>query len=635
MRTKNLGLAGLFAALLASAACAVTEPPAERPWRVVILNDGDSGLPAFVAIDRALRVALTASGTRRVDFFPESLDMLRFSSTLHEGELVALFEKKYAGQHIDAVVAIGASSLDFAEKHRSRVWSDAYVLFTGVPVETLRTRKLSQTTTGFPTQHDLAGAVGLALRLRPSTRRVIVIAGSGEFDRLMARVAREQLADYAKRLHIEYWQDLSIDEYRRRVTQLDRDDAVLYLAIIRDGEGRPQVSPQVAKSLSAISPAPFYGPLENLIGQGIVAGTVYSFEARGRRIAGLMNDILSTRPSGPLPLGTPGQSSCMADARQLERFGMSRSLLPADCEVRFSELSLWGEYRWHVFAALAAIALQSLLIAALIVQRRQHRTAEIAARQHSVELAHSLRLATIGEMTAAISHEINQPLGAILGNADAAEMLLESDAHSIDQLRHILADIRRDDLRASEVVKRLRAFLQKHETERKTVDLNELVADTLRLVEAEGARRSVELDVQTVPGSALVSGDRIQLQQLMINLIINSMDAMEETPVDERKVTLQLYRPHQGKVEIAVIDVGHGIEAGASDRVFESFYTTKQKGLGLGLSIARTIVEGHGGTIRAQHNLSGGAIFRVTLPEAEPEPACLGIRAETAQAGAE
>src|SRR5262245_19626454 len=210
----------------------------DKPWRVVILNDADPTLPAFVAMDRAMRTALTAPGRHQVYTFFESLDSLRFPTEQLEGELVALLAKKYIPMRVDAVVAIGTASLDFAEKHHSRLWPGARILFSGVPVELLRERPLASTTTGIPRRFELAGTVELALGLRPSTRRLIVVAGSGDFDRVMTKLARIQLEPFAKRLAIEYWLDVPIDEYLRRIAQLGSDDAVLYLSIGRDIAGR-------------------------------------------------------------------------------------------------------------------------------------------------------------------------------------------------------------------------------------------------------------------------------------------------------------------------------------------------------------------------------------------------------------
>ena len=243
----------------------------ERPWNIVVLNDSDLTIPATAALESALRGALTEPGRHPVTLFTESFDMMRFPQAQIEGETVALLAKKYATKHVDAVVAVGALGFDFAEKHRSQLWPDARILFQIVPVEKLVNRPLSPTTTGIPVQYNLAGAVELAMALRPSTRRLVVIYGSSDFNRSVGDIARKQLERFSQRLNTEYWTDASIDEFVRRIGQLDANDAVLYLSITQDGDGHAFIPHEVLERLAAVSPAPIYGPFEPYIGHGVVA----------------------------------------------------------------------------------------------------------------------------------------------------------------------------------------------------------------------------------------------------------------------------------------------------------------------------------------------------------------------------
>jgi PAS domain S-box-containing protein len=258
---------------------------------------------------------------------------------------------------------------------------------------------------------------------------------------------------------------------------------------------------------------------------------------------------------------------------------------------------------------------EGLLVLGAIVDITERKRAE-DARQ---ELAHASRLALVGELTASITHEINQPLGAILSNADAAEMLLDATPQSLDEVRQILADIRKDDLRASEVIRRLRALLGKHTLENQPVDLNELTADILVLVRAETRRRRVGVETELAPDLPRVRGDRVQLQQVLLNLLLNGMEAMAAMPGEKRlTVRTALY---QDDVEIAVSDCGTGIPEDRLPHVFDPFFSTKKDGMGLGLSLARSIVEAHGGHIWAENNSPAGATFRFALPvSSEPEP---------------
>jgi signal transduction histidine kinase len=281
--------------------------------------------------------------------------------------------------------------------------------------------------------------------------------------------------------------------------------------------------------------------------------------------------------------------------------------------VRFREPGLWERYAWQIAAVIAAIAIQALVISGLLIERRRRRTAELSVQRQRSELAHVSRLAIAGELTGSIAHEINQPLGAILSNADAADLILESGGDRRAELRQILADIRRDDLRASEVIRRLRALLARHEVERLPFDLNDAVNDVASVLGTEARHRGVNLDVRLAETAAVVTGDRIQIQQVLINLVLNAMDALAEAPGPARTVRVSVEQTATGFV-IAVRDRGQGIAAEQLPKLFDSFYTTKHKGMGLGLSIARTIVEAHGGRIWAESAPGEGAVFRVELP---------------------
>ncbi|MGZ5148364.1 MAG: sensor histidine kinase, partial [Burkholderiales bacterium] len=253
-------------------------------------------------------------------------------------------------------------------------------------------------------------------------------------------------------------------------------------------------------------------------------------------------------------------------------------------------------------------------------------TADIDDRKRveeaNVRLAHVSRLAAMGELTGSIAHEINQPLGAILNNADAAEMILRSGKPPLDEVRQIVSDIRNDAVRAGEVIRHIRALMRKSELTIQPFDLNQAVNDVLNLVAVDLGKRRISVTQEVAP-LPIIHGDRIHAQQVLLNLIQNAADAMADSP-SSRRLEIRTAPSADGGVEIAVSDSGRGIPADRMKRLFESFYTTKKEGMGLGLSIARSIVEAHGGRILAENRSGGGATFRVFLPL---NPATVRIRA--------
>jgi signal transduction histidine kinase len=258
------------------------------------------------------------------------------------------------------------------------------------------------------------------------------------------------------------------------------------------------------------------------------------------------------------------------------------------------------------------------LIAEVFSSALERQRVEEDARVSRAELAHFLRVSTVGELTTSLAHELNQPLTAILANAQAARQLL-GDEPGADEMREILSDIVEEDKRAGEVIRRLRDLLRKGAPEYASLDLNALAADVVRLVGGDATLRNVTIRLQMAPAPAPVKGDRVQIQQVLLNLLLNAMDAMTHVPVEKRVALVSTaVAAEEGSVHLAVRDTGSGLQQGETDRVFEPFYTTKPSGMGMGLSIARSIIAAHGGRIWARNNTGAGATFTVSLPLTVP-----------------
>ncbi len=233
------------------------------------------------------------------------------------------------------------------------------------------------------------------------------------------------------------------------------------------------------------------------------------------------------------------------------------------------------------------------------------------------EVAHVDRVTMMGQLASTLAHEINQPLGAILRNAEAAELFLQNASPDLVEIRAILADIRKDDERAGAVIDRMRNLLKRQHLNTRALDVGELVGEVMTLVRAEAAVRHVKLEVDVPDDLPPARGDRVHLQQVLLNVILNGMDALDGASRAERRVSVTALLNGAQTVEIAVIDTGSGIPADKLAQVFNPFFTTKPNGMGMGLPISRTIIEAHGGRFWAENNSSGGATFRFTLPVSE------------------
>lgn len=607
------------AAALSQAQVAAVEP---RPWRVVILQGVDPAQPAMQQYDRAIRSALLAAAPGPVSFFTDTLDSLRFKGSTLEPEFLALLTKKYAAQPVDLVIGVGDGSVDFLQRHHAALWPQVPLVLSAVDETKLPGHGSAGSVQAVAWKLDIDGTLDLVERLQPTARRLVVVGGNSEVDQQqIAGVAGS--AALRPRWQVERWSGLSIEQLRERLAALDTGSAVIFTTMYRDASGRASFPADALARFADASRAPIYGLYGTYVGRGAVAGQVVDFEDIGRRTAVLATALLQGQAPPADAWRTLTPTRCVADHAAMTALGLRTSDLPAGCELRNPPRDLWTEYRAYVLVAAAVLLLQAFTIGTLLVQRRRRQRAEADALLRRTELSRAMRFAAIGELTASIAHEINQPLGAILSNADAAELLLKAGKASTEDLREILADIRRDDMRAHEVIRRLRALLEKQEVEHRDMHLHQALGDVLALLAPEARRRGIGIEHAFDAADDHLHGDPVQLQQVLLNLALNAFDAMEHTEPARRR--LRITTADQGdRLELMVADRGHGIEAADRKTVFESFYTTKPRGLGLGLPIVRAIVDAHRGSITVASNEGGGCLFTVTLPRRLTAPTAAG-----------
>ena len=260
------------------------------------------------------------------------------------------------------------------------------------------------------------------------------------------------------------------------------------------------------------------------------------------------------------------------------------------------------------------------LVAEVFANVCARRQAEIEVERGRQKLASLARLSSMGELTASLAHQLNQPLTGIRNNAEAAQRFIDSGHATLPQLRDILADIVADDERAAGVIRRVREMLGRSEWSPQRLDANALVQDVAVLIESDAVLRNVSVSFDFAPEPIYVNGNRIDLEQALLNVVTNAMEAVADRPVPQRVVDIQTRRPEGGGVHLVIRDRGIGFPAGSEERIFEPFVTTKPTGMGMGLAVARSVADSHGGSIRAENHPGGGAVFTISIPEAAAAP---------------
>jgi len=852
-----LSLATVPARLALGAQTPETTQPIKR---IVFLFSDEPTIPGNVLIDRGLRTGFAKDPSFRTEYFHEYLDLTRFEGEAYDQRLAGVLSQKYGGRQPDLLIAVATPAVLFAAK-----WGP--IVFPGVPIVYAAPTQTAVSAlgpgfnaAGLVAEFDFRGTVEVALRLRPKTHRVVIVGGATRMDQGYLELVRADLAGLERQATVEYLVGLPMSELLDRVAKLPRDTVILYVSIFRDGSGQDFQPPDAVEMVAARSSVPVFGPVGTYLGRGIVGGHVFSWEEAGFRVAALALRVLHGARPTAIPASSEDLCSWIFDARQLKRWGIRESALPAGSQLLFKPPSLWREHPWLVVGAIVFFLLETALIVGLVFERRQRlqareqqrllsaivessndavigidterrivtwnqgaqkifgyapeeiigcgadtlvppqrlreassafervmtgrtvapfetirlrkdgspvdvsindspiydqkgriigisstqrditehkraqaelfesralmtatvnstsdmiwsvdpeefglltfnrgledyfweqrgirikrgdrpeelfppgefvrrwnemyrqalregrfsveyttfsnnrtlnltlhtlerdgrvfgisvfanditerKRAELERQQLQQELSHVARVTMMGELTSSLAHELNQPLTAILSNAQTAQRMFAAGKPNLEELREILSDIVADDERAGGIIGRLRALLRKEQPELQPVEVNGLVMEVAGLVRSDTIIRNVPLTLDLAPDLPPVRGDRVQLQQVVLNLMLNALDSMKGTTGSDRRLVVRT-ESSEGVVRVAVRDSGTGIPADQLERIFEPFFTTKAEGLGMGLAIARSIVRSHGGRMWAENNAGSGATLTLALP---------------------
>ena len=520
------------------------------------------------------------------------------------------------------IVAFGAGALSHGLRLRADLWQGVPIVFAFVDETAVELSHLPPDVTGKTTRMRLQDMLTAARAVIPDLSHVALLGDRLESQPAFAHLAKE-LPAVSSQIDVLDMTGLPMAELRNRVSALPDKTAILYTAIYSDGAGTYFPPSDGVAMIAEVANSPIMVPVETYLGRGAVGGFVTIPSVVGNEAAQQALELIEGNPLSSIPISAGASLRPVFDWQKMREWGVDERNLPANSEVRNRVLSIWAQYPLLTAIVATAVVLESMMIAGLLYEHRRRRRAEIESSARLNELAHLNRQATAGELSASIAHEVNQPLGAILAHAEAAQLILERSANpDVQVMKDIVNDIKRENHRASEVIIRLRRLLKKEQFDREPVDLNQTLADVFRFLSFQASKSNVELEEMLSTERLVVSGDTIQLQQVVLNLVVNSIEAICDNRGELRKITGRTARAGNGTAEISVSDTGAGIPTDQLKKVFEPFYSTKPQGMGMGLSIVRTIVETHGGSIIVDNQGHGGAVFRIQLPliKAESEP---------------
>jgi len=622
LRVRLRFLRGLLAAAaltcLLAAGMAITPAQAESPKAIknvlMLFPQEAPQAPTPQMIFSSIYSVLNQSPDLEITIFVENLDLYLFPYEETQQAIITFLGKKYAKTQIDLVIPVASAGLSFALRLRE-------MLFPGIPIvycaEALHPeRRLAHRSdvTGTAASLDVSGTIELARMLRPGLTHVAVVAGTGVTDQHLLALFREAFNDFKAKLELIDLAGLPLDDLIDRVSRLPASACVIFLFMRRDGNDRIFPSWTVQKMVSRSANVPLFNLVDATLGYGSVGGRMVQIEAMAVKTGEIALRVLSGESAGAIEPVAFSENPAMFDWRELKRWGIEESALPEGSIVRFKAFSQWERYRWWVIGIFSLVCLQSLFLFMLINNLIRRRRAEEEAARTRHTLSHAMRISTVGQLGQSLAHEINQPLAAIRVNAEVAGKLAEGEKPDIAEVQAALGDIVADSKRAQAVIASIRSLVSNSPPELAWVELNQVAADALKLVQADAEAKGAAIHLDLQVGLPPVHGDAVQLQQVVLNLLLNAVDSVCDRPQPPRSVTVGTAREKGGRVKLCVRDNGPGIDPEAARRLFEPFFSTKLQGLGLGLSICRSIAEAHGGSLDLDAGVEEGAAFCLYLP---------------------
>jgi signal transduction histidine kinase len=608
-----LGLVLFFLTSLGLAGRAASQSGGERP-RVLFVIESDSRLPLAKAFLAGVEEELGPEFTTRSEIYVEYLDLLRFNDPKELDLNRTFIVERYASLGLDAIAVLGNNALDFVLDNRDAIAPGAPIIFGGFGETGLQTALEGRSPpemSGVVSTFDIASTLDLALQVQPDAPEIIVIAGSANFDRQWRTSFTEVIGEAYGGRPVRFLPELSADAFLQEARVFNPKAIVVILSVNLDAEGRRFLPLQFTEALAAASPAPVWTFYETQIGVGPVGGTVEHLAATGGEMGKLLKLAIA---KDPLPGPLRAVAVPTVDWRALQRHGLDLEVLPEGTRILFYEPGLWERYRAVLLSVAAVTALQTATIVGLLFQRQRYLSTQDSLDLERNQLIHVSRNLRLGQLSASLAHEINQPLAAIQANAEAGARLATRSPPDIKELSAIFQDINADVRRAGSTIAGLRRLMVKGEVAMERTDLNEVIRDTLALVQNELDAKGSRVTLALAPGAVNVQGNAAQLQQIVLNLVVNASEAMSGLAEGERVMAITSASLADGSATVTVEDRGPGVPPDRRDEAFRPFFSTKSSGLGVGLAICRSIAEAHGGTLAFADTAGPGARIVLRLP---------------------
>jgi signal transduction histidine kinase len=603
--------AGIIFFLMALFACQVALAAEHK--RVMLLHSFGQDFKPWSEYAKDIRAELKRQSPWPLDIIENSLVTARFSDENPEAPFVEYLSALFAKRPLDVIVSIGAPAADFVQRHRRRLFPTTPMVFTAVDQRRVQYSNLTANDVAVAVNINYLSAFENILQVLPDTKDVIVVVGTSPIEKFWKEAIGKQAEPLTNRIKLSWTDELPFEELLKQASALPPHTAIFWELMIVDAAGVVHEGDLSLERLRAVANAPIFSYDESFFGSAIVGGPLLIVADTSRLTATVAVRILNGEKAGDIKVSPVEFSAPRFDWGQMQRWGISEKNLPPGGEILFRDPTVWGQYRAYILAAAAAILIQAALIFWLLYEHRRRHLAEVQARNSMAELTQLNRLATAGELSAAIAHEIRQPIAGMVAMANAAVRWLSREIPDIGEARDAMNNVVATGHHASDVITNVRELFGKDTQEKTPTDVNKLIRKVLALVYIDLRKHSIETQLNLSEQLPPLIGNEVQLRQVVLNLVMNAIESMASV-AEPRVLSIKSESTEHNSVLVSIADTGSGIDVANLNRIFAPMFTTKTRGMGMGLSICKSIIDSHNGGIWVSAGVPRGSIFHFELP---------------------
>jgi len=591
----------------------------EESKTILILCGLSPAQPAYRLILGGIRQKLTEEFGDGYSLHTEYLEIESYPKGDYPKERFDIYNEKYRDIKLDLLICVGRNAIGIIKKN-----AESYLLnlptisidfdFSNYGIKS--DLKLNEQTAVVGMKFNFDNSIATALSLFPETTSVYFVGGTTPFDKFLMSLAKEASKKIDAKRKAIFITDVSMDKILQQVRSLPSSSLIFVPSFNTDLKMVTYHNPEAIRLISTNANAPVFAYSDMGFGDGEVGGYILSFEKIGLLSGEFAVRILDGANPNSISVTEQDYYDYVFDWRQLKRWNLADSdLIPEGSTILYEETNLIDKYKWIGGIVLLFLVLQTLLIANLIRLNRNQKlmTKKIIESENKyIEFLHEDRSLRLGQLSASLSHELNQPLTAILSNAQAGINFVNSNEATPELLKEIFQKIVDNDKRGASILSSIRAMLKLETREKEKVNINELILEVAAVYQNEANRREQTLSISLPDEQVFVLADRIQIQQVLLNLIFNASQSMEK--IGRRNNAINITQViDDDNVIVSVRDYGQGIDESIKDKLFKPFVTLKKEGMGIGLSICRSIIEDQGGKIWAENMPDGGAKFSFSI----------------------